>query len=103
MKDLGLAEFDQSEQSTATELCRFGGVHCARSGTVWGQPSSEMGCGVGFAGRTQAHRRADRRYASAAVGTIPQEHISDDLPVPQVVKENLARMCLSRQKRPLSW
>ena len=23
------------------------------------------------------------------VGTIPQEHISDDLPVPQVVKENL--------------
>ena len=31
-----------------------------------GQPSSEMGCGVGFAGRTRAHRRADRRYASAA-------------------------------------
>ena len=25
-----------------------------------------MGCGVGFAGRTRAHRRADRRYASAA-------------------------------------
>ena len=63
----------------------------------WSQPSSEMGCGVGFAGRTRAHRRADRRYASAAHRGEnprggrghPKEHISDDLPVQQVVKENL--------------
>ena len=32
---------------------------------------------------------ADRGENPEVVETIPQEHISDDLPVPQVVKENL--------------
>ena len=100
MKGMGLAEFDQSEQGTATEPSRFGGgcwrplcpfrhsgaSRAARWAAVWALLA--------------AHERIDEQIVDMpvpqiavkipeVVETIRQEHTSDDLPVPQVVKENL--------------
>ena len=97
---MGLAEFDQSEQSTTTEPCRF-------DGGCWRPLCPFRHSGADRAARwaaewalLAAHERIDEQIVHMpvpqiaakipeVVETITKEHISDDLPVQQVVKENL--------------
>ena len=78
MKDMGLAEFDQSEQSTTTEPCRSGGGCCRLLCPL-------RHSGVGRAARwaamwalLPAHERIDERIVDVTVPQILLELISQE-------------------------